>query len=109
MKNTKTILDQADKMLNMINAEGNNLLQTTSFDDYDKIAARLEQLRNRAKRIPGIATALRDAIAAIIDCKYGVYDKFYRYNRDDEGQAYDKAWETQNQITQNEMVKFLYS
>jgi hypothetical protein len=44
-----------------------------------------------------------------MDCIAGVYDKFYRYNRTDEGQAYDKAWQAQNQITQNETVKFLYT
>ena len=44
-----------------------------------------------------------------MDCIAGVYDEFYRYNRTDEGQAYDKAWQAQNQITQNETVKFLYT
>ena len=42
-------------------------------------------------------------------CIAGVYDKFYRYNRTDDGQAYDKAWRAQNQITQNEKVTFLYT
>lgn len=33
----------------------------------------------------------------------GVYDKFYGHNRTDE------AWQAQNQITQNETVRFLYT
>lgn len=43
------------------------------------------------------------------DCKLGVYDKWYRYNRIDDGQAYDLGWMSMNKNIQNESVKFLYN
>lgn len=51
--------------------------------------------------------ARKDADAAKRDCKNGIYDKWYRYNRNDDGAAYDKAWMEQNKETQNEKVEFL--
>ncbi len=54
-------------------------------------------------------TLTQDQKNARRDCIAGIYDKFYRYNRTDDGQAYDEAWQAQNQITQNETVRFLYS
>ena len=36
-----------------------------------------------------------------LDCIAGVYDKFYR--------TYDKAWQAQNRITQNEAVRLLHT
>ncbi len=44
-----------------------------------------------------------------IDCRAGIYDKFYRYNRTDDGQAYDLGWTNENKFIQNETVKFLYN
>lgn len=41
------------------------------------------------------------------DCKCGIYDKWYRYNRHDDGTAYDLGWTTQNKTTQNEDVQFI--
>ena len=43
------------------------------------------------------------------DCKLGVYDKWYRYHRSDDGQAYDLGWMAMNKEVQNESVKFLYN
>lgn len=41
------------------------------------------------------------------DCNAGIYDKLYRYNRRDNGSAYDAGWQFQNKTTQNEKVQFL--
>ena len=37
------------------------------------------------------ATAKKDEAAGYRDRKAGYYDKWYRYNRDDNGAAYDKG------------------
>lgn len=55
-----------------------------------------------------IRTAEHDYNAGVTDCLQGQYDKFYRYNRDDDGAAYDLGWTTQNMETQNTAVEFLY-
>lgn len=54
-----------------------------------------------------ILTARKDFQKGEIDCKNGIYDKWYRYHREDDGLAYDKGWMFQNGTTQNEEVKFL--
>lgn len=51
---------------------------------------------------------VHDALQGMEDCKLGIYDKWFRYNRPDDGAAYDKGWTAQNATTQNEEVKFLY-
>ena len=52
-------------------------------------------------------TALQDFRKGIIDCKAGIYDKWYRYNRKDDGAAYDKGWMRQNKTTMVEHVEFI--
>lgn len=49
----------------------------------------------------------KDIEQGMQDCKVGIYDKWYRYNRQDDGQAYDAGWTLQNKTTQNEEVKFI--
>ena len=44
-----------------------------------------------------------------IDCRAGIYDKFYRYNITDDGQSYDLGWTNEHEFVQNEIVKFLYN
>lgn len=44
---------------------------------------------------------------AMNDCKNGIYDKWFRYHRNDDGRAYDLGWMFQNETTQNETVKFV--
>lgn len=51
--------------------------------------------------------ATSDFQKGINDCKAGIYDKFYRYNRNDDGYLYDKGWQFQNLETQNESVVFI--
>ena len=50
---------------------------------------------------------VHDALQGMEDCKLGIYDKWFRHNRTDDGAAYDKGWVAQNATTQNEEVKFL--
>ena len=109
MKNIKDIFAQEKRIIDAINKEGQTLINTTSFEDWDNIEDRMEQIVKRRRRVFNIARALRDQESARMDCIDGIYDKFYRYNRTDDGQAYDKAWRAQNQITRNETVTFLYT
>ena len=109
MKNIKDIFAQEKRIIDAINKEGQALINTTSFEDWDNIEDRMEQIVKRRRRVFNIARALRDQESARMDCIDGIYDKFYRYNRTDDGQAYDKAWRAQNQITQNETVTFIYT
>lgn len=51
--------------------------------------------------------AERDYKAGANDCKNGVYDKWYRYNRTDDGAAYDAGWVNENKVVQNEKVTFI--
>ena len=109
MKTIENIFAQEKRIIDAINKEGQTLTNTTSFEDWDNIEDRLEQISKRRRRVFNISKALRDQEHARMDCIAGVYDKFYRYNRTDDGETYDKAWQAQNQITQNETVKFLYT
>ena len=110
MKTIKDIFAQEKRIIDAINKEGQTLINTTSFEEWDNnIEDRLEQIIKRRRRVFNIARALRDQEYARMDCIDGIYDKFYRYNRTDGGQAYDKAWRAQNQITRNETVTFLYT
>lgn len=112
MKTIGKIFAQEKRIVDAINKEGKALINTTSFEEWakwDNIQDRLEQISKRRRRVFNISRALRDQEYARMDCIAGIYDKYYRYNRRDDGQAYDKAWRAQNQITQNETVTFLYT
>ena len=109
MKTIKDIFAQEKRIIDAINKEVQALINTTSFEEWDNIEDRLEQISKRRRRVFNISRTLRDQENARMDCIAGIYDKFYRYNRTDDGQAYDKAWQAQNQITQNETVTFLYT
>lgn len=41
------------------------------------------------------------------DCKHGIYDKWFRYNRPSDGYAYNLGWCSQNSIIQNDAVIFI--
>lgn len=53
------------------------------------------------------ATQEHDYLQGVNDCKCGIYDKWFRYNHNDEGQAYDLGWMIQNETTKNERVIFI--
>lgn len=38
--------------------------------------------------------AVRDFEAGQRDRRFGIYDKWYRYNHRDEGKAYDEGWQS---------------
>lgn len=60
-----------------------------------------------AEAMAKIKQAKHDYEQAEEDCKIGVYDKWFRYHREDDGMAYDLGWMNQNKTTQNELVKFI--
>lgn len=77
-----------------------NLKTTTmKFEDYRK------EIFAEAKA--KIKLGEHDYNQGIEDCKNGVYDKWFRYHRKDDGRAYDLGWMFQNESTQNEAVKFI--
>ena len=49
----------------------------------------------------------REYEKGVQDCRFGIYDKYYRYNSEDDGFAYDCGWYNQNQETKNEKVTFI--
>lgn len=54
-----------------------------------------------------VDVAFRDYETGARDCRYGFYDKWYRYHRSDDGYAYDLGWMKQNEETKNDEVKFI--
>lgn len=52
-------------------------------------------------------SARSDFESAERDCEYGIYDKFYRYHRSDNGLAYDLGWMHANEIYKNKEVLFI--
>lgn len=79
MKNIKDIFAQEKRIIDAINKEGQALINTTSFKEWDNnIEDRLEQIVKRRRRVFNIARALRDQESARMDCTTGVYDKLYR-------------------------------
>lgn len=69
----------------------------------------LQDLENEimAEAQAKVEQAKKDYFAGANDCKNGIYDKWYRYNRKDDGRAYDLGWMKQNETTENETVKFI--
>lgn len=49
----------------------------------------------------------KDFAAGVRDCKFGIFDKWYRYNRKDGGVWYERGWQFQNADTMNERVQFI--
>lgn len=64
-----------------------------------------ENIMASAKRKCAIAQNHYDC--GMRDCKAGIYDKWYRYNADDEGLAYDAGWQEKNKEVLNEEVIFI--
>lgn len=81
MKTIENIFAQEKRIIDAINKEGQTLINTTSFEDWDNIEDRLEQISKRRRRVFNISKALRDREYARMDCIAGVYDKFYRRRR----------------------------
>ena len=71
----------------------------TSLEDLRKSI--IEEAKAKIKQ------AEHDYKQAEEDCKNGVYDKWFRYHREDDGLAYDLGWMNQNKVTQCEKVQFI--
>jgi len=59
MKTIKNIFAQEKRIIDAINKEGQTLINTTSFEEWDNIEDRLEQIIKRRRRVFNIARALR--------------------------------------------------
>lgn len=70
--------------------------------ELDKLLNLIDEEANRKKE-----QARKDYQMGTLDCKMGLYDKWYRYNRKDDGVAYEAGWVEQNKTTQNEKVRFM--
>ncbi len=70
--------------------------------NLEELTAYIQEVANRK-----IETAQFDYEQGANDCKMGIYDKWYRYHRHDDGDAYNCGWYYQNQITLNDKVTFL--
>lgn len=70
----------------------------TLQDLFDSIDARAEMKKKVAQQDYNIAQS---------DCKVGVYDKWYRSNRKDDGLAYDLGWMHANETVKNDSVHFI--
>ena len=60
MKTIKNIFAQEKRIIDAINKEGQTLINTTSFEEWDNIEDRLEQIIKRRRRVFNISRALRD-------------------------------------------------
>lgn len=60
MKTIKDIFAQEKRIIDAINKEGQTLINTTSFEEWDNIEDRLEQIIKRRRRVFNISRALRD-------------------------------------------------
>ena len=69
----------------------------------------LEDLKNEVleKAQAQIRLIEHDYHKGMEDCCNGIYDKRFRYNRKDDGHAYDEGWVFQNRTTGNETVQFI--
>lgn len=70
----------------------------TLQDLFASIDARAEMQKQVAEQ---------DYNTAQSDCKLGIYDKWYRSHRKDDGVAYDLGWMHANEIFKNENVNFI--
>lgn len=50
--------------------------------------------------------AKADFNAAVNDCRCGLYDKWFRYHREDSGLAYDVGWMHANETIKVDKVTF---
>lgn len=57
------------------------------------MASEVGVVRERSSN-PVNAMARKDYQAGRMDRRFGIYDKWYRYNHRDEGKAYDEGWQS---------------
>lgn len=71
MKTIENIFAQEKRIIDAINKEGQALINTTSFEEWDNIEDRLEHISKRRRRVFNISKALRDQEHARMDCIAG--------------------------------------
>ena len=65
------------------------------------LSAEIEDLTAKIKALQKWQVQLKDELAAIKDARAGIYDKWYRYHRDDNSH-YDTAWEMEKRLMLSE-------
>lgn len=65
------------------------------------LSAEIEYLTVKIKTLQECQVQLKDELAAIRDARAGIYDKWYRYHREDNSH-YDTAWEVEKRLMLSE-------
>lgn len=65
------------------------------------LSAEIEDLTAKIKTLQEWQVQIKDELAAIKDARGGVYDKWYRYHRED-NLHYDTAWEVEKRLMLSE-------
>lgn len=65
------------------------------------LSAEIEDLTAKIKALQKWQVQLKDELAAIKDARGGIYDKWYRYHREDSSH-YDTAWEVEQRLMMSE-------
>lgn len=65
------------------------------------LSAEIEYLTVKIKTLQECQVQLKDELAAIRDARGGIYDKWYRYHREDNSH-YDTAWEVEKRLMLSE-------
>lgn len=68
------------------------------------LSAEIEDLTAKIKALQEWQVQLKDELAAIKDARGGIYDKWYRYHREDNSH-YDTAWEVEKRLMLSEGYK----
>lgn len=76
-----------------------SIMKVNSFEDYKSYLV--------SKFDERLRIAESDFNQACSDCLLGVYDKWFRYHRSDDGTAYDLGWQFANKTIQNDAVRFI--
>ena len=74
------------------------------IQEAEKAIKREEEQLERGRR--GLQ-AMKDELTGMADCKAGIFDKWYRYHKKDEGFAYNAGWHNMNNFVKNEKVNFI--
>lgn len=65
------------------------------------LSAEIEDMTAKIKALQEWQVQLKDELAAIKDARAGIYDKWYRYHREDNSH-YDTAWEVEQRLMLSE-------
>lgn len=65
------------------------------------LSAEIEDMTAKIKALQEWQVQFKDELAAIKDARAGIYDKWYRYHREDNSH-YDTAWEVEKRLMLSE-------